>query len=86
MQMLYGSITDYGKSNQDQERNHVYLGIVFESIIEARRRAALLLALTWRPVRREGAYLQPIAATSFGKALILRTAGDSITDGDVRLK
>lgn len=85
MQMLYGSAKNSGETSEGENSEHACLAIGFESIVEARRRAALLLALTWRPLQKQGTQLLPIAATSFGKALIAKGARDQTTDMKVRI-
>lgn len=83
MQMVYDFLSNQGESLDAFEGKDVYVAVTFESIREARRRAILLLALTWRPLRRHGARIYPVALTPFGKTLIQTVAKLEIPEDGV---
>lgn len=82
-QMIYDFLSSQGDSLDDLDGKDVYVAVTFGSIEEARRRAILLLALTWRPLRRHGARIVPVAMTSFGKTLLKTVAKQEILEDEV---
>ncbi|GMH45745.1 hypothetical protein BSKO_13708 [Bryopsis sp. KO-2023] len=71
IRVLYDYATNQKSSSLTEEMSEdVYMLVMFSSIEEAKRRAVLLMTLTWKSLIRAGAKMLPVACTELGKSLI----------------